>query len=110
MQTKINGATLTNIGRKRTKNEDAAYFNSCEDFTLLMIADGIGGHKKGEVASDMTISIVSNKILNFEKAFKQETGGTPSKYRKENRKTTKERLLRVQKELEEYGDKKTKYL
>ena len=43
--------------------------------------------------------------LNFEKAFKQETGGTPSKYRKENRKTTKERLLRVQKELEEYGDK-----
>lgn len=48
--------------------------------------------------------------LNFEKAFKQETGGTPSKYRKENRKTTKERLLRVQKELEEYGDKKTKYL
>ena len=64
MQTKINGATLTNIGRKRTKNEDAAYFNSCEDFTLLMIADGIGGHKKGEVASDMTISIVSNKISN----------------------------------------------
>lgn len=48
--------------------------------------------------------------LNFEKAFKQETGGTPSKYRKENRKTTKERLLRVQKELEEYQDKKTKYL
>ena len=47
---------------------------------------------------------------NAEKAFKQETGGTPSKYRKENRKTTKERLLRVQKELEEYGDKKTKYL
>lgn len=73
MQTKINGATLTNIGRKRTKNEDAAYFNSCEDFTLLMIADGIGGHKKGEVASDMTISIVSNKILNFEKAFKLTT-------------------------------------
>ena len=73
MQTKINGAILTNIGRKRTKNEDAAYFNSCEDFTLLMIADGIGGHKKGEVASDMTISIVSNKILNFEKAFKLTT-------------------------------------
>ena len=48
--------------------------------------------------------------LNFEKAFKQETGVTPSKYRKENRKTTKERLLRVQKELEEYEDKKTKYL
>lgn len=47
-------------------------------------------------------------VLNFEKAFKQETGGTPSKYRKENRKTTKERLLRVQKELEEYGDKKDK--
>ena len=38
-----------------------------------MIADGIGGHKKGEVASDMTISIVSNKILNFEKAFKLTT-------------------------------------
>lgn len=73
MQTKINGATLTNIGRKRTKNEDAAYFNSCEDFTLLMIADGIGGHKKGEVASDMTISIISNKISNFEKAFKLTT-------------------------------------
>ena len=48
--------------------------------------------------------------LNFEKAFKKETGGTPSQYRKENRKITKERLLRVQKELEEYEDKKTKYL
>lgn len=48
--------------------------------------------------------------LNFEKAFKQETGVTPSKYRRENRKVTKERLSRAQEELEEYENKKIKFL
>lgn len=48
--------------------------------------------------------------LNFEKAFKQETGVTPSKYRGENRKVTRERLSRAQEELEEYENKKIKFL
>jgi PPM family protein phosphatase len=42
-------AGLTHVGQKRTHNED---FYVCEDkLGLYIVADGVGGHAKGEVAS-----------------------------------------------------------
>lgn len=40
---------LTNIGLKRNKNQDT--FLIREDFNLYVVADGMGGHQAGEVAS-----------------------------------------------------------
>lgn len=43
----------TNVGMKRTHNEDS--FELIEDERLYIVADGMGGHASGEVASKMAI-------------------------------------------------------
>lgn len=45
--------TISDCGRERTSNEDNSinYFNT--NFSLLLVADGMGGHLAGEIASKM---------------------------------------------------------
>jgi protein phosphatase len=49
---KLTWAGLTDVGRKRTENEDA--FVVDPDLGLYVVCDGMGGHASGEVASAMT--------------------------------------------------------
>ncbi len=44
---------LTDAGRVRDNNED--YFAIAEDRNLFVVADGMGGHRAGEVASKMAV-------------------------------------------------------
>jgi serine/threonine protein phosphatase PrpC len=46
-------AGLTDVGRKRSHNEDT--FLLVEDEQLFMVADGMGGHASGEVASKLAV-------------------------------------------------------
>ena len=46
----------TNTGRVRSENEDRAF----ADCWLLIVADGMGGHQAGEVASEITVSTIRN--------------------------------------------------
>ena len=46
----------TNTGRVRSENEDRAF----ADCWLLVVADGMGGHQAGEVASEITVSTIRN--------------------------------------------------
>ena len=46
----------TNIGMKRTHNEDNLYLPT--DALLALVADGMGGHASGEIASQMAVETV----------------------------------------------------
>jgi protein phosphatase len=55
---KVEFAALTDIGKKRDANEDFYY----AEYPLFIVADGLGGHQAGEVASSTAVRIFSEKI------------------------------------------------
>jgi protein phosphatase len=50
----------TNTGMIRSGNEDAYYADPA--YGLFVVADGMGGHAAGEVASDMAVHIVAEEL------------------------------------------------
>ena len=58
---------LTDTGKVRDHNEDSVIIlkNSNNKY-LLAVADGMGGHKAGEVASNMAIEHITNKFNSLE--------------------------------------------
>lgn len=50
----------TDIGRKRSQNQDS--LAAVPELGLFVIADGMGGHKGGEIASSMTVEIVPEVV------------------------------------------------
>lgn len=48
---------LSDVGKMRQNNEDSYFFNS--DNKLFIVADGLGGHSAGEVASNMAVTHLS---------------------------------------------------
>ncbi len=74
MAMKIRYAAKTDVGMKRTHNED--YFSLIEDEQLFMVADGMGGHASGEVASKMAAETISEF---YERTRKDEEATWPYK-------------------------------
>ena len=54
---------MTDTGRVRSHNEDSVTVlkNASNEF-LLIVADGMGGHRKGEVASSMVVSRLGKRF------------------------------------------------
>ena len=58
--------SITDPGKVRERNEDAVAI--CENGTgekLLIVADGMGGHKNGEVASHLALDHITNRFKNI---------------------------------------------
>ena len=56
---------LTNMGVRRNTNQDYAYVSEQNVGNLpniLIVADGMGGHKAGEVASEQAVNAVLESI------------------------------------------------
>lgn len=60
----INIKMVTDIGLVRKENEDtiAGHQNNQNDF-IMIVADGMGGHNAGEVASKIACEIIGNKFM-----------------------------------------------
>ena len=53
---------VSDIGRVRKINEDSFLISKNEAFPYIIVADGMGGHEAGEVASRMMTDIIENHL------------------------------------------------
>lgn len=54
----------TNSGKIRNINEDNLVVHESENYYLCVVADGMGGHKAGEVASNIAVNTIKNYFIN----------------------------------------------
>ena len=59
----IESAGITDVGRKRTGNEDSLFLDN--DARLYIVADGMGGHQAGEVASKLVVNTIWDYMKRF---------------------------------------------
>ena len=68
----IKAVVVSDLGNIRTNNEDMGLFFKVADENIirekgymLIVADGMGGHQAGEVASKMATEIISREYFNY---------------------------------------------
>ncbi|HPR64905.1 MAG TPA: Stp1/IreP family PP2C-type Ser/Thr phosphatase [Thermoanaerobaculia bacterium] len=54
----------TDVGKKRGHNEDSLIYDA--DHAFALVADGMGGHQAGEVASNLIVDIFTKGLDEFE--------------------------------------------
>ena len=80
---------LTHVGRQRQHNEDA--FLVAREAKLFLVADGMGGHAAGEIASRIAVDSISEFILHT----KEDDGTWPHAYDEHYTRTTNRLMAAV---------------
>lgn len=69
---KYTAMAVTDVGRVRGHNEDNVLID--EELGLLLVADGMGGHQAGEIASMEAIKIIQQMIHLQQRSIKKQSG------------------------------------
>ena len=81
----IESSGITDIGRRREQNEDSLFYD--DGMGLYVVADGMGGHKAGEVASKLVVETIRDYIdQNQDEGQPENLADTDEKLSKEARK------------------------
>src|SRR5437016_2087307 len=87
MQVKACG--LTHVGKQRQHNEDSYLVES--DARLFLVADGMGGHAAGEIASRIAVDSINEFIVHT----KEDDGTWPHAYDEAYKRTTNRLMAAV---------------
>lgn len=63
----------SDIGKARDMNQDSYLILEEENYKLLVLADGMGGYKGGEIASSLAVNAIQNYIKNNFEATEKTT-------------------------------------
>ena len=85
----LKAAGLSHVGRQRQHNEDS--YLVADQAKLYLVADGMGGHAAGEIASRIAVDSISDFILHT----KEDDGTWPHAYDEHFRKTTNKLMAAV---------------
>ena len=85
----VKGYGLTHVGRQRQHNEDA--FLVEDDARLFLVADGMGGHAAGEIASRIAVDSITEFILHT----KEDDGTWPHAYDEHYKRSTNRLMAAV---------------
>ncbi|BAK81064.1 Stp1/IreP family PP2C-type Ser/Thr phosphatase [Candidatus Arthromitus sp. SFB-rat-Yit] len=55
---------MSDIGNLRVVNEDYLDYYICDSYQLYIIADGMGGHNAGDIASKICVRMIKEYIIN----------------------------------------------
>lgn len=73
----VESSGITDVGRKRKGNEDSLFLD--DDMQLYVVADGMGGHKAGEVASRLVVETIRDYFKPSRERLDQEIFSDPEK-------------------------------
>lgn len=61
----------SHTGNIRDTNQDSYFINENDNFPVFVVADGMGGHNGGEIASRITVDVIKNNTdIYYEKLIK----------------------------------------
>jgi len=93
----IQSWSKTDIGRKRKHNEDA--FLADAGLGLFVVADGMGGHAAGEVASALAVQAIRNTFVDSKPAIEAFSKAPTAEAREEVAKLMERAILRACQEI-----------
>ncbi len=85
----VQATGLTHVGRQRQHNEDS--YLVADDARLFLVADGMGGHAAGEIASRIAVDSISEFIIHT----KEDDGTWPHAYDEQYKRITNRLMAAV---------------